>query len=527
MQGQSTPLVKLDDVSVRSAGKTILHNLTWEIRRGQNWAIVGPNGVGKSLLMQVVQGHLPCSAGRVVYGDGLSASQVAQVSFELHHRLIAYEQDQEFFRQFSGDEGTTVEQLLRGGSPAAADGQAGEGSKSLIDIVRGLDLGPLLDAPLVTLSNGEMRKVLIARALQKAPRILILDEPYDGLDVDSRRRLAEVVDNLARLGIQILLVTHRIEEISESITHVLCLKDGTIGLMGDKKQVLEAGLVLYLSGISSETSAEKVEGADLTGRFAGKPVRSHNPELRMPLGVSQEPTVVMKDVTVVYGSKVVLDRLNWTVNRDENWAIVGPNGAGKTTLLRLISADHLQAYANEIYLFGMRRGSGESIWDIKRKIGVLSPEFQIGYREALPASDVVLSGFFDSVGLYRRPTADQRAQVRYWIEVLGAEDLAEQDFTRLSYGQRRIILLARALVKSPQMLLLDEPCQGLDYENRQRLIDTVSAVAQKTGTQILYVTHRRNEFPACISHILEFRRSSTDQASHSRYETEIHLNSGR
>jgi molybdate transport system ATP-binding protein len=509
MQGQSTPLVKLDDVGVRSSEKMILHNLTWEIHRGQNWAIVGPNGAGKSLLMQVVQGRLPCSAGRVVYGDGLSAAQVAQVSFELHHRLIAYEQDQEFFRQFSGDEGTTVEQLLKGNAPAAEDGRQAGDSKSLADIVQILGLAPLLDAPLVTLSNGEMRKVLIARALQKAPRILILDEPYDGLDVDSRQRLAEVVDNLARLGTQVLLVTHRVEEISENITHVLCLKDGTSGLMGDKKQVLEAGLASGLYGVPESVEASRPAAA------------------ARRLGVSQEPTVVMKDVTVVYGSKVVLDRLNWTVNRDENWAIVGPNGAGKTTLLRLISADHLQAYANEIYLFGMRRGSGESIWDIKRKIGVLSPEFQIGYREALPAGDVVLSGFFDSVGLYRRPTADQRAQVRYWIEVLGAEDLAEQDFTRLSYGQRRIILLARALVKSPQMLLLDEPCQGLDYDNRRRLIDTVSAVAQKTGTQILYVTHRRNEFPACISHILEFRRSSTDQASHSRYETEIHLHSGR
>ncbi len=516
------PLIRLENVGVRRDGKTLLQGLDWEIHRGQSWAIVGPNGAGKSLLMQVVQGHLPCSAGRVVCGGGLAAVRIAQVSFELHHRLIAYEQDQEFFRQFSGEEGTTVEQLLKGTSPAAEAAEAAEDGKSAADIVQILGLGPLLDAPLVTLSNGEMRKVLIARALQKAPHILILDEPYDGLDVESRQRLAEVVDGLARTAIQILLVTHRIDEISESITHVLCLKDGAIGLMGGKKQVLETGLDAYLTGAPPERSAEKVEGTDLAGRFVGKPVRSQNTELRIPLGVPPEPTIVMKNVTIVYGSKVVLDRFNWTVNRDENWAIVGPNGAGKTTLLRLISADHLQAYSNEIYLFGVRRGSGESIWDIKRKIGVLSPEFQIGYREALPAGDVVLSGFFDSVGLYRQPTADQRAQVRYWIEVLGAEDLAEQDFTRLSYGQRRIILLARALVKSPQMLLLDEPCQGLDPENRQRLIDTVSAVAQKTGTQVLYVTHRRNEFPACISHVLEFCRVSTDPATPGRYEIEVH-----
>jgi molybdate transport system ATP-binding protein len=504
MQDQSTPLVKLDNVSVRSNGKTVLHNLDWEIYRDQNWAIVGPNGVGKSLLMQVVQGNLPCSAGRVVYGDGSAALRIAQASFELHHQLIAYEQDQEFFRQFSGDEGTTVEQLLERGQPAVEDG------KPLADIIPALDLKPLLDAPLLALSNGEMRKVLIARALKRAPHILILDEPYDGLDGDSRQCLAEVVNNLARLGTQILLVTHRIEEISDSITHLLCLKAGKIALMGDRKQVLENGLVSYLY-----SAPKRVEKNWPSGK--ARPLDAPD-----ATSSAQEPSLVMKNVTVVYGSKVVLDGLNWVVNRDENWAVIGPNGAGKTTLLRLISADHLQAYSNEIYLFGMRRGSGESIWDIKRKIGVLSPEFQISYREAMRASDVVLSGFFDSIGLYRQPTHDQRAQVRYWIEVLGAEDLAEQDFARLSYGQKRIILLARALVKSPQMLLLDEPCQGLDYENRQRLINTVSAVAQKTGTQVLYVTHRKNEFPTCISHILEFRKTSTGQASHSRYETEVH-----
>jgi molybdate transport system ATP-binding protein len=219
---------------------------------------------------------------------------------------------------------------------------------------------------------------------------------------------------------------------------------------------------------------------------------------------------------------VVLDKLSWVVNRDENWAIVGPNGAGKSTLLRLISADHLQAYSNEIHLFGTRRGSGESIWDIKQKIGVLSPEFQIGYRQAMRASDVVLSGFFDSIGLYRRPTSDHRAQVQYWLGVLGAQELAEQDFDQLSYGHKRVILLARALVKSPQMLLLDEPCQGLDYEHRQRIIHTVSVVAHKTGTQILYVTHHRNELPACITHVLEFIRTSADQGARAQYRTETH-----
>jgi len=172
-------------------------------------------------------------------------------------------------------------------------------------------------------------------------------------------------------------------------------------------------------------------------------------------------------------------------------------------LLRLISADHLQAYANEIYLWGRRRGSGESIWEIKQKIGFLSPEFQIDYREDLLAAEVVLSGFFDSVGLYHLATAEQKAQAGQWIRCLGLDDLAGQHFVRLAYGHRRLILLARALVKSPVLLLLDEPCQGLDPENSRRLIDTVSDVFEQTGTQMLYVSHRKHELPACITHVLE------------------------
>jgi molybdate transport system ATP-binding protein len=180
----------------------------------------------------------------------------------------------------------------------------------------------------------------------------------------------------------------------------------------------------------------------------------------------------------------------------------------------------LQAYANEIYLFGRRRGSGESIWDIKQKIGLLSPEFQNDYREALRARDVVLSGFFDSVGLYRQADAAQKAQAAAWLKLLKLEPLADEHFDQLSYGQQRLTLLARALVKSPKVLLLDEPCQGLDTENCQRLTQTVSTVVSETDTQVLYVTHRRHELPECITHILELKKATTNPALHAGYVAE-------
>jgi len=488
MIDHTRPLITVDNASLSRQGQTLLRQVNWQIQLAQNWAIVGPNGSGKTLLMQVVQGKWPCYPGRVVYAEPSLPERIAHLSFELHQQIIAREQGQEVFRQFShsASNGTTVSELLAAATaPGAAERTAG--------LLQRLDLNRLLGAPLLTLSNGEMRKVLIVRALCAAPQILILDEPYGGLDAAARRSLAELIDRLPAEGTQYLLVTHHLDEIPETVTHALCLNEGQVALSGSRKEVLESKRVTALFRRDGLAQASLISAP----REAAPPAA--------PPASAAETVILMKDVTVAYGPKVVLDRFNWAVRPAENWAIVGPNGAGKSTLLRLISADHLQAYANEIYLWGRRRGSGESIWEIKQKIGLLSPEFQIGYREDLLAAEVVLSGFFDSVGLYRLATAEQKAQADRWIGRLGLDDLAPQSFVRLSYGHRRLILLARALVKSPALLLLDEPCQGLDPDNSRRLIDTVSDMAQQTGTQLLYVSHRQQEVPACITHTLELR----------------------
>jgi molybdate transport system ATP-binding protein len=183
---------------------------------------------------------------------------------------------------------------------------------------------------------------------------------------------------------------------------------------------------------------------------------------------------------------------------------VGPNGAGKTLMLSLIAADNPQAYSNEIYLFGKRRGSGESIWDIKRRIGMVSSEFQVRYRKHMSAFEVVLSGFFDSVGLYRRSSPAQREIAREWMATLRLNDMAERSFDQLSYGEQRMVLLARCMVKSPLLLILDEPCQGLDSANRKTILDLIDFVGKNNQSHILYVTHHMNEIPSCITHTLRF-----------------------
>jgi molybdate transport system ATP-binding protein len=204
-------------------------------------------------------------------------------------------------------------------------------------------------------------------------------------------------------------------------------------------------------------------------------------------------------VRVSYDGTPVLRGIDWTVREGERWALLGPNGAGKTTLLSLILGDNPQAYANQIALFGRQRGSGESIWEIKRRIGWVAPELHLYYPIAATGFDVVCSGFFDSVGLYRRCSPQQRDEARAWMARLSIAGCAEAAFRQLSEGEQRMVLVARALVKRPQLLVLDEPCQGLDTRNRDRVLEAVDSVG---NIGMIYVTHEADEMPKTITHVI-------------------------
>jgi molybdate transport system ATP-binding protein len=300
-------------------------------------------------------------------------------------------------------------------------------------------------------------------------------------------------------------VSHRFEELVPEIKHVLCLKSGKIFAQGLRSEVLNAEIMegLYTEDegaktlqINTESTEEKFE------RLIPQNVLEATAANKKP------PCIIrMRNVNVRYGENVVLENFNWSVNQGENWKIVGPNGAGKSTLLSLISGDNLQAYANQIYLFGKRRGTGESVWDIKQRIGLVSPEFQVRYREAISVLKVVLSGFFDTIGFYQAASETQKSAALNWLNFLEINELAEQDYTRLSYGQQRLILIARAMVKSPPLLILDEPCQGLDSTNRNRVLELIDHIGLNSATQILYVTHSATDQLNCLSHELRFEIS--------------------
>ena len=483
------PLITLERVTLRVGDRMLLPRTSWEIKSGENWAILGPNGSGKSALARAVKGDIPHVRGRLIRHDPeAEGRRIGYISFELQEEILAREELRDEERSFSGrGHELTAGELL---------GEKEADPAALERLAKILEFGPLLGRGFRSLSNGEIRKLLIARALLPSPKLLILDDPFAGLDAVSRPSLAAAVTKLMQEGTQLILVVQRPEEVIPGITHVLIIRNGRVALAGRREDVL--------------TPAR-------AKRFAGKGIREKMrslPEIRLPLPEAEEtaarppgePLVEMTNIHVAYGEQVVLDGLNWRVLRGEHWAVIGPNGSGKSTLISLITGDNLQVYANEVRLFGKRRGGGESIWEIRRRIGVVSPELQLRYRKPVCVREVVLSGFFDSIGLYRRPDRQQEAIADRWLEILGMAEKAGRLFTHLSYGEKRLALIARAMVKSPELLILDEPCQGLDRANREMVLALMERIGEQTTTGLIYITHHQEEMIPCIDHILKLEK---------------------
>ena len=219
-----------------------------------------------------------------------------------------------------------------------------------------------------------------------------------------------------------------------------------------------------------------------------------------------EEVIKFNKVTIRYGTRTILKDLDWTVRKGEHWSLSGQNGSGKSTLLSLVCADNPQSYACDISLFGHQRGSGESIWDIKKHIGYVSPEMHRSYKQNIPAIQIVASGLKDTVGLYVKPNEAEQAQCRKWLNIFGIGHLADRNFREMSSGEQRLILVARAFVKEPSLLILDEPLHGLDDVNRRMVKNRVDEYCQDPEKTLIYVTHYQEELPRCIDHALYLER---------------------
>jgi len=338
------------------------------------------------------------------------------------------------------------------------------------------------NAPIIQLSNGELKKTQIIKHLLKKPDVLVLDKVFTGLDVQSRKSLHHVLNKLAQDGVTIILTTDT-HELPDCITHFAEMGQG---------KLLNFGAIDTL-GFLNVPENEKFSG--------------HLPAMARAYHVG--PLINLKGVNIKYGSKQILENIHWQVSPGECWLIKGHNGAGKSTLLSLINADNPQAYSQPVYLFGRKRGSGESIWDIKKKIGFVSPELVKFFDKRITVLQTIASGFFDTMGLYSRLNESQREKVHEWVSYFSLDEMAHKPLSAISTANQRLVFIARALVKSPLSLALDEPCQGLDDFQTGEIISLLDEIHRQTGVSILFISHYEKDVPNCIKNVMELQNGKS------------------
>jgi molybdate transport system ATP-binding protein len=501
------------EATIGPADQPIFRHFSWTVEPFQAWVITGSNGSGKSAVAQALAGGLPVTSRGASAGaeSALPAPEsVALISFERQRDVVfdeRYHDDSEFV-DGGVDPGTAALDFILGRKRGAA---AVAPPARLDDLVRRLRIEPLLGRGLKYLSTGEIRKVLLCRELLREPALLIFDEPYEGLDTATRAVLSDEIERLVTASLlpstahtdrppsHVLVITDRYEHVAPSTTHVLHLEDRRVVFAGARAEFEENGIPQDLKRLDAG------ETASLSRAIAGT-----LQDQSRPGDTPEGALVLMRDVHVTYGGRRVLDGLNLSIAPGEHTLVRGPNGCGKTTLLNLINGDNPQVYANDVTVCGFKRGSGESIWDIKAKLGQVSYALHVEYAYRCYANllETVLSGFYDSIGLYREPGYAEIRAAKRWLEVVGLLDKAAELFTQLSYGEQRVALILRAVIKQPRLLILDEPCHGLDPRHRSEVLTIADYIGQSTDSTLLYVTHDPEEQLACTRQIFEFMAES-------------------
>ncbi|QIB66007.1 ATP-binding cassette domain-containing protein [Kineobactrum salinum] len=475
----NTTLFSMRDISLVYRAKPVLRHIDWELLQGQHWACIGPNGAGKTSLARILSGQASHFSGQFQASPELPRQGVAYVCFEQAQALCARDRklDDSEFRADASDPGTRVQDAI-------LDGR--EPDNRFRDWVARLRMEHILQRGLRFISTGEMRKTLLVRALLSQPALLILDSPLDGLDHASQQAMREAIDELLQGTASVLLLCRQLEDIPAGVSHVLVLDNGRVLDCGERASVLAQPAVRALMDPPLP------------------PLGALPAPAQRPYSLPDGPLLTLRDVSVSYGELQVLRGVNWEFRRGQHCCISGPNGCGKTTLLSLITGDNHKAYGQDITLFGRRRGSGESIWDIKQKYGQLDTQLQLNFAHNMRALEVVVSGFFDSVGLFDDWGDVQRHTAQQWLTALGLAQYSRAGFDTLSFGLQRMVLLARAMVKSPAILLLDEPTLGLDGPHRQLMLRAIDHIATHSDTQIIFVSHSAGDTPACINQQLRF-----------------------
>ena len=482
------------------------------MNEGEVWLVIGPNGGGKADFLNALSAANGSGAVKITPNtDGLFSDIFSDstelVSLERAARLIQEERENDESDYLEGgvDHGRTGRVFIAQGlSNNNQNIKKGMDFQELPPAVKQLENDPsiklcgiekILDRGLKYMSTGEIRRTLLARALVSGKELLILSDPFAGLDVQSRTILLDFFDSIAKKSFpHIILGLERWHEVPDAVTHVIEFADKKVSFCGPRADY-EKLISQRAAGAKAEQEKEK---QDFQQGFE---------ELKQKAAAEDDGDflVEMHNVNVGWDGHQVLRNLDWSLRRGQHWLVRGPNGSGKTTFLELITGDNMQVFSNDVRIFGNRRGSGETIWDIKKKLGIVSYRLHVEYRMLGGTSllAVIISGFRDSIGLYEQPTDSEIEAAKKWLALGGFAGRESENFGNLSYGEQRAVLILRSAVKTPEILILDEPCHGLDENYRSKILHLMELIGKGGTTTMLHVTHDPSEVLPCEKHILE------------------------
>jgi molybdate transport system ATP-binding protein len=479
--------IELHRIDLDRGGRRVLRGINWRIRPGERWGLLGHNGAGKTQLLKLIAGDVwptPTRHGRRSYVLGrerhaeplLVRERIAYVGAERQDKYARYGWN------------PTVSELIATGlfrTDLLLDTPSAHQRARVRQLIRRFGLESLAQRRFLTLSYGERRLALIARALAARPSLLLLDEVFNGLDRERRTALMRVLESSRRSQMPWVLAAHRVQDLPDSLTHVL---------------VLNQGRVRY-SGRPSRALLERMLNAPATPSRRG---RSNVVSRANPQGRNQSPLISIRNADVYADGHRVLQQITWEIRPGEHWAVLGRNGAGKSSLIKLVYGDLAPASGGALERRGFPHGT--HIEDFKKTVGFLSPELQSDYaRDDVSVEDIVISGRHASIGLNAPPTRADRRAAQRWLRMFELTGLAALRPRELSYGQLRRVLLARAMVNSPRLLLLDEPCAGLDAATRGEVLDHVERLT-RAGVQLVMATHHEADIVPSINRVVRLNR---------------------
>ncbi|WP_209330970.1 ATP-binding cassette domain-containing protein [Lunatimonas salinarum] len=484
---QKLPFLTIENATILKNGKVLFQDLNFSMQSGEQWAIIASSGAEKTALLETLYGRTSVTQGRITrhFSHAYQEAQSKLGKVNSFRDLMSFVSQAYTFKNKSNVQEFYYQQRFNSSEAEEADTvsdyldrveEARPGYWNKENAMALLALTSLSDKSLIKLSNGETRRLAIAAALLKNPLLFLMDRPLTGLDVATREAFDGILEQITRSGIQVVMTTSP-EEIPAVITHVGRISQGQLLPMEDKSLLK-----------TEKTTVSPEETARIKRLIADYPaVAYHN-------------LIDLRDVSIRYGDRQLLQGIQWTVKPGERWVLKGHNGAGKSTLISLLIGENPQAYASDFYLFDRKRGSGESIWDIKRPIGFVSPELSRYFPKNQTCLKVVLSGLFDTMGLFRQPTPEQTKLALDWMEALQIPHIQRVLLHQASLEDQRFCLLARALIKQPALLILDEAAQGMDDEQRTRFKHIIDHICQKTPIGLIYVSHYANDIPDTVDH---------------------------